>query len=565
MITTTKPIAKIAMLTGLCIVTIAQPVHAHFIWLAPCTEGQSEPKPGEVPTSLQVFFGEDASPDDADYFDLLSGMKLWRLHGKSSPEPIEVTRDADSLSAKLSTSAGELAETLYVASHNLGVREKGEAPFLLVYHAKTGPGADAPAWRIAAAEELIALDVVPAVDGGMIELAASFNGSPAASCEAMVMGPGIETLKKETDADGKVSFDIKQAGRYAIRVRHVENKSGKVEDKAYESIRHYTTVTLDVPTSLLPIAADSAYSFPELPVTLTSFGGAVLADHAYIYGGTRGSAHDYYKGIQSGALMRLPVSATSKDQPVQWETISEGPELQGLAMVAHDGKLYRLGGFEARNAKGEDESLWSIDTVACFDPKTATWSDMPSLPEPRSSFDAAMLGSSIYVVGGWSMQGEARRVWHETAWKLDLSQADPQWQAIAKTPFERRALTIAAHDDKLYAIGGITSGDETVRETDVYDPQTDSWSKGPELVGDDGLTGFGASAFATGGKLYISTVKGSLQRLSDDGQSWSIVGQTPTARFFHRMLPIDNQRFVMIGGSNMTVGRIKATEVIAVP
>ncbi len=526
---------------------------------------QTEPGPNQIPTSLQVFFGEEATPDDPDLLDLLKEMQVTRLTAGSDPVVVNVGRDADSLSVKLSGDQDEHLNALYVATHDLGVRDKGGEAFRLVYYAKAGPPADAAAWSNVLTKQSLALDVLPTVAGGQIELVASFNGSPAAVAEVKAMGPGMETFTGETNADGKVSFAIKQAGRYSIRVRHVETASGKVGDKAYDTVRHYATLTLDVPPSLIPISVDTAFMLPELPFTLTSFGGAMLGDVAYVYGGTKGSAHDYYKGIQSGALIRLPIALTSDTSTAKWETISEGPELQGLAMVPHGGKLYRIGGFEARNAQGEDDSLWSVNTVACFDPQTVQWTDIAPLPEPRSSFDAAVIGDTIYVVGGWSMQGEEHRVWHVSGWQLDLSQSAPSWQPIAAAPFERRALAVAAHQGKLYAIGGITSGGETVRETNVYDPVTDKWSAGPELVGTDGMTGFGAAAFATGGELYVSSVTGSLQRLSHDGSEWNVVGQTPTARFFHRMLPLDDQRFVVIGGSSMRVGKIKATEVFAVP
>lgn len=538
----------------------------HFIWLAPCAEKQSEPPLGQLPTSLQVFFGEEASPDDPDLLEMVKDIKVWRVTADSEATEVKMSRDTESLAASLTDDDGVLANSLFVATHDLGVRDKGGEAFRLVYYAKSGPHANAPVWQKVSTKDELALDVIPTVEGGQVELMVQFAGAPAKVAEVKVAGPGLSGgFTGETDTNGKASLAITQAGRYSIRVRHIEPTSGKVGDKAYESIRHYATVTLDVPPSMIPIAADQTFKLPELPVTLTSFGGAIVDNHAYIYGGTKGSAHDYYKGIQSGALMRLNISADDVGTASKWETISEGTELQGLAMVAHGGKLYRIGGFEARNLEGEDDRLFSVDTVACFDPATSAWTEIASLPEPRSSFDAAVIGDVIYVVGGWSMQGEAKRVWHETAWKLDLSQERPTWEPIAKAPFERRALALAAHDGKLYAIGGISSGDETVRDTDVYDPATDRWTSGPALVGTEGIVGFGASAFATGGALYVSTVNGSLQRLRDDGSAWNVVGQTPSARFFHRMLPIDERRFVTIGGSNMKVGRIKATEVFSVP
>lgn len=233
-------------------------------------------------------------------------------------------------------------------------------------------------------------------------------------------------------------------------------------------------------------------------------------------------------------------------------------------MVAHAGKLYRIGGFTAKNAEGEDHDLWSQTSVAAYDPTERTWIDLPPLPEPRSSFDAAVLGDAIYVVGGWSMQGDADRVWHKTAWKLDLRREGLEWEAIPEAPFQRRALAVAAYNGKIFAIGGMQQEGGPTPAVDVYDPQTRTWSTGPDLLGEQGLTGFGASAFATGGRLYVSTINGTLQRLSEDGSRWEMVGETPTARFFHRMLPLDANRLLVVGGANMRIGKFDTVEVLSV-
>ncbi len=536
--------------------------HAHFIWLAPCVDAQDEPGPGETATSLEVFFGEDSQPDNPALLDLLSEIQIWRLDSTGAAEALKPSRAGDSLAVKLDAST-PTSTSLYVAAQDFGVREKGGGAFLLKYYAKAGPSADQDAWQKVSSEEKLALDVRPKVDGAQIVLEVAFEGSPAVGAEVVVIGPGIGDFSGETGTDGSASLALGRAGRYAIRVRHVVPTAGEVDGKKYDDVRHYSTVTLDVPTSLIPLAVDRARTLPDLPMTLTSFGGAVVDQHVYVYGGTTGTAHEYSQAVQNAALLRLDLSEGRS--PRVWETLAEGPRLQGLAMVGHRGQLYRVGGFEARNAAGEEHDLWSSASVARFDPDSGQWTELAPLPEPRSSLDAAVLGDEIYVIGGWAMAGDSRSVWHTTAWKLDLSQPAPQWEAIAEPPFERRALALAAHDGRIYAIGGMTSGDETTRQCDLYDPAADRWSSAPELIGEDGMTGFGASAFATGGKLYVSTIRGTLQRLSDDGSQWEVIGKTPTARFFHRMLPIDDRRFVLVGGSSFGDGRIRKTEVFSVP
>lgn len=535
----------------------------HFIFLAVTGQdqalGQQAGTGAAKESSLEVFFSESASPDNPLLLDRLSEMQLWKLSSDAQPRAIQATRANDSLSAKIDGLTKAATEaSIYVASQDFGIREKGGEKFRLMYYAKTGPTVDSPAWQNVDASETIAFDIVPQISGGKIELKLQMNGSPAADCEIVILGPDDsdgEDFEGKSDTDGKYVFTATMPGRYSIRARHIDNTPGKVGDDADEVARHYVTLTLDVPASAVPMEVTD---ISELPTTLTSFGGAVLGDSVYIYGGTTGTSHEYSSEVQNDSLMRMPIAGG------QWETIAKGPRLQGLALVPHGDKLYRIGGFEARNKKGDDQDLWSGDSVASFDPKTNQWAEMPALPEPRSSFDAVVMNDHIYVVGGWGMAGGGRSTWHETAWKMDLAQDNPRWTAIANAPFERRALALAAHDGKLFAIGGITAGGETSLETDIYDPKSDSWSQGPELIGQDGMTGFGAAAFATGGNLYVSTVTGSFQRLAADASKWDVIGQTPTARFFHRMLPTSDSTFVVIGGSNMR-GRIKVVQRIEVP
>jgi Kelch motif len=294
------------------------------------------------------------------------------------------------------------------------------------------------------------------------------------------------------------------------------------------------------------------------PQTVTSFGAAILDGNLYTYGGHTGGSHSYSNGEQDRILRRLNFK-TGK-----WSVLEDGPPLQGLALVAHGNRLYRIGGFTARNKSDEDHDLWSSSEVTAFDLNDKSWHELPPLPEPRSSFDAAVLGDTIYVVGGWTMAGDADSKWSSTAWKLDLSAATPAWKSVTAPPIQRRALAVAAHGGKLYAIGGMKMRGGPTRSTDVYDPATGKWSTGPEIVGDDGFTGFGASAFATGGNLYVSTIKGSLQRLSEDGSKWEVIAETPTPRFFHRMLPFDDDHLLVVGGASMESGKFDEVEIIAV-
>jgi N-acetylneuraminic acid mutarotase len=375
--------------------------------------------------------------------------------------------------------------------------------------------------------------------------------------EVVAMGPGLEYEELKTDAEGRIALKKSSDGRYAFRAKFVEERTGTANDKEYGSVRHYATLAVSVGKSGERTAAETAY--PPLDVPVTSFGAAVSDGKLYVYGGHSGAAHSYSNPEQGRELLQLSLT-----KPGGWQPVAEGPPLQGLAMVAHGGKLYRLGGFTAKNAEGEESDLWSQSDAASFDPKDGRWQDLPSLPEPRSSFDAAVLGDTIYVIGGWQLSGPGENHWHETAWSLDLSATKPEWKPLPPPPFQRRALSVAAFENKIYAIGGMQETGGPTTRVDVYDPQSGKWSQGPSLVGEKPLAGFGSSAFAVGDGLYVSTIEGKLQRLSDDDSAWEPVRQLERARFFHRMLPLDDHRLVFVGGASMEVGKFEEVDVVDV-
>lgn len=293
---------------------------------------------------------------------------------------------------------------------------------------------------------------------------------------------------------------------------------------------------------------------PALPRAITSFGADVLGDSLYVYGGFHGTAHHYSQQGQSDQLLQLDLK-----HPTEWKVAATGPKLQGHALVAHGGKLYRVGGFTARNTEKEDQDLWSLTDFARFDPKTKKWEQLPPMPTPRSSFDAIVIGDTLYVVGGWSMQGDKDAEWQETALAVDLTQSPLKWRTIAKPPFQRRALATATLDGKLYAVGGMQPDGKVTRRTAIYDPKSNEWSEGPELPGED-MNGFGAAAFPLGNRLYVTTALGQLLALSEEGTAWKSQGKSETARFFHRMLPVDPHHFALIGGASMQTGKFAETE-----
>ena len=308
------------------------------------------------------------------------------------------------------------------------------------------------------------------------------------------------------------------------------------------------------------LRAEEPAKLPALPVEITSFGAAKIDNTIYVYGGHTGGAHSYSNKAQNDRLLSL--NLWHPDQG--WKEVATGEKLQGLGMVAYEKRLILVGGFTAMNAVGAKQDLHSQANVRVFDTTKNSWSELPSLPEPRSSHDVAIIGSTVYVVGGWNLQGEGHTKWHDTAWAMDLKAEKPTWAEITKPPFVRRAVAAIAHNGKLFVVGGMNDKGETTKQVAIYDPATKSWKDAAEIHGEQTMAGFGASGWSVGGKLMVTTFEGSIESWNDANGSWETKGKTKDARFFHRMLPIDNHSLVSIGGANMEVGKYTELEVVKV-
>ncbi len=518
--------------------------HAHFLWLLPDT---TTPE-----AKVHVYFGESAAPDDPALLDRVLKAEVWSVGGRSGAQALTLTKLNDDLTAPL---PGPASSSTVILRHSYGVVAKGGAPFLLNYGAKAYPAALPGSWRPVGDAERLPLEITPKVNAGKVELNVTWQGKPLAGSAMHVTGDGIDSaIEGTTDAEGRFVCTLPKSGIFSIRAKHVEEKAGEFDGKTYQQVRYYSTLTL--PYSV-PQLAPTAQNWPPLPQGTTSFGGAVVGSSVYVYGGNYGGAHDYANEEQSGYLWRLDL-----DSPKSWEKVGTGPKLQGLAMVEHRGQLYRIGGFTAMNKRGDAEDLRSQADFARFDTKTSQWTDLPKLPEPRSSHDAAVIGNTVYVVGGWNMQGGGSGAhWHTTAWSCDLSAATLEWKPIADAPFARRALSLVNWNGKLLCIGGMGQKGGATTATGVFDPATKEWTNGPALVG-GGMEGFGSSSFFVDGDVYATTMSGAIQRLKKDATAWELLGQLQHPRFFHRVLPWQGSKLVVVGGSNMETGKVLPVELL---
>jgi hypothetical protein len=292
-----------------------------------------------------------------------------------------------------------------------------------------------------------------------------------------------------------------------------------------------------------------------------------------VYGGHIGEPHDHSAANLSQHFRRVQITAggaedgTVRANPQadrQWEELPMQTPLQGLPLVTHGRRLYRVGGAIARNATTDDaEDMHSTDEFASYDPATREWTPLAPLPAPRSSHDAVVIGEKLYVVGGWKLAGPGGGKWLDDALEFDFAQPQAGWRKLA-VPFQRRALAAGEWRGKLVAIGGIDEEGAVSEQVNLYDPATDKWSDGPKLPRDD-LAGFGVSAWNLHGRLFVSGLPGVVYRLSDDGASWQPSARLKVGRFFHRLLPAGEANVLLAVAGSAADGHVAVIERVNLP
>ena len=306
-----------------------------------------------------------------------------------------------------------------------------------------------------------------------------------------------------------------------------------------------------------PIDAASNPPVPigELPTAIASFGAAIQGDWLYVLGGHVGRRHEHSTANLSDAFVRRKLHSAEP-----WETLPGSFPLQSVSLVSDGVRLYRVGGMTARNQPGEAEDLQSVDDVAAFDPRSLAWTPLPPLPSPRSSHDAVVIGGKLYVAGGWRLNGSPHDAeWLSSGYALDLKQPD-RWAPLPDAPFRRRAVAVAGSGNRLFVIGGIDEHGDVSRRVDILDLLRGEWSRGPDLPS----SGFGASAFCTRGRLYVSGRSGVLHRLSGDESEWESLATISEPRIFHRMLSVGSDALLFLGGANRS-GHLRGIEMLGLP
>jgi len=151
------------------------------------------------------------------------------------------------------------------------------------------------------------------------------------------------------------------------------------------------------------------------------------------------------------------------------------------AAASIDGALYVTGGARHATRWTPERNLWVLR------PGADSWAELPEMPEGRMAHAMVAVNGKLYVIGGRGMSSRVLIYDRTTGWSLGTAMP---------TPRDHMAAVVVG--GKIYAIGGRHSG--VLRNVDVYDIATDTWSQGPPLPGP--TSGMAAGLLADG-KIHV--------------------------------------------------------------
>jgi N-acetylneuraminic acid mutarotase len=205
------------------------------------------------------------------------------------------------------------------------------------------------------------------------------------------------------------------------------------------------------------------------------------------------------------------------------------PRLEpGVAAVGQ--RLVVVGGFDTGVMQGNHITA----RVDMFDTIAGTWSQLPDAPVAWTHIQVAGVGTTFYLLGGsagpnYTAQGQA--------WRIDLSAANPVWQAISPLPsgLERGSAAVFAAPDRIYLLGG-ASTTNALASTLYYSIADDTWHTLPDLPAPRshpaGMVRGDGTLVVTGGLggLYATDFAADTWQLPPGGSQWQIKTAMPDAR-----------------------------------
>jgi hypothetical protein len=235
----------------------------------------------------------------------------------------------------------------------------------------------------------------------------------------------------------------------------------------------------------------------------------------------------------------------------RWTALPPAPHSRGEVSAALVGdSIYVVGGFDTT---GHTTAL-----VERLNTRTGRWSASRPLPQPLNHMNAVGFGGNLYVVGGYSQPGDTSAGAVRSFWRYDP--ATDRWTAMPPAPLPRAAAGAAVLGHRLYVAGGRSDTLTTISTLAIFDFDTGKWSPGPSLhharehvagVGTDG------AVWILGGRAVGLGNFADVERYRPGVSGWDRLPPMPVARSGFQAVSV-GRRIVVVGGEGPagTIGEV---------
>lgn len=226
-----------------------------------------------------------------------------------------------------------------------------------------------------------------------------------------------------------------------------------------------------------------------------------------------------------------------------WRPLPPMPSArERFGMTAFSGRVYIAGGRSAdiveTRAKRSDE-LWAFDTTS------RDWVLKMPMPTPRVDHAMVSVNDKIYVIGGTGPDADRIYVY-------DI--VKDSWSTLpGPMPNVRKGFGVAVDGSKVYLVGGVTMDGALSSRVDIFDTQTEKWSRGVSIP----TARVNPAASFLKGRLHITggsipdPAKTFNQHFSwaPGEETWRTEEGMPTARHAMASAVVDGKWYVLGGGA----------------
>ncbi len=223
-----------------------------------------------------------------------------------------------------------------------------------------------------------------------------------------------------------------------------------------------------------------------------------------------------------------------------WRSAAALPQaLHHVKAITYQGRILVFGGYT--------EAEKSVATTYAYDPESDEWEERARMPTSRGAPTAELVGGKAYVAGGYTKGGLGGGL-RATLEIYDLE--SDEWSKGPDMPTARNHLTSGAVGGKLYVVGGRSEFGEEMSANEMYDPETNEWTELTPMPSERG----GVNGGAMGGKVFVlggekpEGTQATVEAYDPENDEWEQYPDMPEGRHGLGVAAIDGALYAVSGG-----------------